>query len=271
MNNMAAQSLDLVSGELVTTLDEARTELEEFVDGRADRQALLRCADLLHLSRGALKIAEVHGAALLAEEMEETCRHLNAASDQDAVDKGVETLVRAMVQLPAYLDRLQGGASEVALVLLPLLNDLRQLCGKPQLSEGTLVLLNQTSSRAVAPADESRVPMSEERVLAFRRTVGSLRIEFQASLLGWIRDEDAALNLSELVRVSSELEAAASLESVRQLWYVLTGVLEALQEGGLEATVPLKRFVAQADRQLKAPHGSRRSCVRRFPSRRTIE
>ena len=251
MNNMAAQSLDLVSSELVATLDEARTELEEFVDGRGDEQTLLRCADLLHLSRGALKIAEVHGAALLAEEMEETCRHLSSVGDEDEVEKGIETLVRAMVQLPAYIDRLQGGVGEVALVLLPLLNDLRQLRGKPKLSEGTLVLLNQTSSRGLAPADESRVIIPEERVLAFRRMVGSLRIEFQASLLGWIRDEDAALNLSELARVSRELEAAASLESVRQLWYVLTGVLEALQDGGLEATVALKRFVGQADRQLK--------------------
>ena len=69
MNDLAAQSLDLVSRELTATLDTARQQLEGYVDGRAGREALARCADMLHLSRGALKIVEVHGAALLTEEM----------------------------------------------------------------------------------------------------------------------------------------------------------------------------------------------------------
>ncbi len=70
MHALVAQSLDLVSGELTATLEEARGQLENLVNGGTDRQSLSRCADLLHLSRGALQIAEVDGAALLAEEME---------------------------------------------------------------------------------------------------------------------------------------------------------------------------------------------------------
>ncbi|MEE8542248.1 MAG: Hpt domain-containing protein [Gammaproteobacteria bacterium] len=251
MQTMVAQSLDLVSGELTATLEEARVQLEEFVDGRGGGQTLARCADLLHLSRGALKLAEVDGAALLAEEMEETCRYLDTVSDQDAVDEGIGTLIRAMVQLPAYVERLLSGGRDVASILLPLLNDLREHCGKPQLSEGTLVLLNKAS---LAPAERRAEPgatIPEEDIQAFRQIVGGLRQEFQASLLGWFRDEDSAGDLAELIRVSRELEKATSVESARQLWYVLTGVLEALRDGGLEATVPLKRLVGQADRQLK--------------------
>ena len=208
-------------------------------------------ADLLHLSHGALKIAEVDGAALLAEEIEETCRYLGTATDPDTVDKGIETLVRAMVQLSAYLDRLLAGGHDVALVLLPLLNDLRQHRGKPQLSEGALVLLNKASFAPAARRDDSGIVLSEDSVQAFRQIVGALRNEFQAALLGWIRDEDSAGNLAELVRVCRQLETVASVESVEQFWYVLTGVLEALQDGGLETTNALKRFVGQADRQLK--------------------
>ncbi len=251
MQAMVAQSLDLVSDELTATLDEARVQLEEYVDGHGSQQSLSRCADLLHLSRGALKVAEVDGAALLAEEMEETCRYLGTASDQDTVDKGIGTLIRAMVQLPAYLDRLLSGGRDVALVLLPLLNDLRQHRGKPQLSEGTLVLLNKASSAPAARRAEPSVTVSEEGAQAFRQTIGGLRREFQSSLLGWLRDEDSAGDLAELIHVSRELEKATSVESARQLWYVLTGVLEALRDGGLEATISLKRLVGQADRQLK--------------------
>ena len=251
MQTMVAQSLDLVSGELTATLEEARVQLEEFVDGRGGGRTLARCADLLHLSHGALKLAEVDGAALLAEEMEETCRYLDTASDQDAVDEGIGTLIRAMVQLPAYVERLLSGGRDVASILLPLLNDLREHCGKPQLSEGTLVLLNKASLASVERRAEPAAIIPEEDVQAFRQIVGGLRQEFQSSLLGWFRDEDSAEDLAELTRVSRDLEKATSVESARQLWYVLTGVLEALQDGGLEATVPLKRLVGQADRQLK--------------------
>ena len=251
MHALVAQSLDLVSGELTVTLEEARVQLEQLVNGNADQEAFSRCADLLHLSHGALKIAEVDGAALLAEEIEETCRYLGTATDPDTVDKGIETLVRAMVQLSAYLDRLLAGGRDVALVLLPLLNDLRQHRGKPQLSEGALVLLNKASFAPAARQDDSGIALSEDSVQAFRQIIDALRAEFQAALLGWIRDEDSAGNLAELVRVSRELETVASVESVQQFWYVLTGVLEALQDGGLETTNALKRFVGQADRQLK--------------------
>src|SRR5262245_23610047 len=142
MDDLAAHSLDLVNRELATTLDAARRELEDYVDGHSGRDALLRTADLLHLARGALKIVEIHGAALLAEEMEHTCRRFAEGGDDEKAEAGVEALTRAMVQLPAYLERLLSGGKDVALVLLPLLNDLRVARDKPSLSEGTLLLLN---------------------------------------------------------------------------------------------------------------------------------
>ena len=64
--------------------------------------------------------------------------------------------MRAMVQLPAYLDSVLGGGRDLALVLLPLLNDLRAVRGSALLSEGTLLLLNLTSEQQPAPL--RRVP-----------------------------------------------------------------------------------------------------------------
>ena len=142
MNDLAAHAFELVNKELASTLDAARAQLEDYVDGRAGADALLRTAEHLHAARGALKIVEIHGAALLAEEMEQTCRRLAEAKDEQKSEQGIEALTRAMVQLPAYLERLLGGGKDVALALLPLLNDLRQARDKPSLSEGTLVLLN---------------------------------------------------------------------------------------------------------------------------------
>ncbi|HLF12819.1 MAG TPA: Hpt domain-containing protein, partial [Gammaproteobacteria bacterium] len=249
MDDLAAHSLDLVNRELASTLDAARRELEDYVDGHSGRDALLRTADLLHLARGALKVVEIHGAALLAEEMELTCRRLAEPGDEDKVEQGVEALTRAMVQLPAYLERLLSGGKDVALVLLPLLNDLRQARDKPGLSEGTLLLLN------TGPYERHLQTRPVATVVGtgrdFERVAQRLRPAFQTALLGWIRGVDVAGNLDELLKVSIELEKAAATDPVRQLWSVLAAVFTAIRSDGLDASVTLKRLIGQADRQLK--------------------
>jgi chemosensory pili system protein ChpA (sensor histidine kinase/response regulator) len=250
MTDMAAQSLDLVSGELTTTLDSARAQLESYIDGQAGSESLMRCAELLHLASGALKIVEAHGAALLAEEMQETCKFLGGIKDEQVLDNGVETLTRAMVQLPAYIDRLLSGGRDVALVLLPLINDLRELTSRPILSEGTLVLLSAgPQGRFVATPTPGAVAETREELDL--QGLAALRPLFQAALLGWIRGDRAEAQLAQLIDISKQVEQAAKTEPGRQIWYVLTAVLEALRDDGLEETVALKRLVGQADRQLK--------------------
>ena len=250
INDLAAHAFELVNKELASTLDAARAELEDYVDGRAGPEALLRTAEHLHAARGALKIVEIHGAALLAEEMVETCRRLAESKDEGKTEQAIEALTRAMVQLPAYLERLLGGGKDVALALLPLLNDLRQARDKPSLSEGTLVLLHagpfeRHLAHGAAP------PGGAAGALGFDKLAQRLRPAFQASLLGWIKGAEPARFLDELLRVCTNLERAAATEQVKQLWTVLAAVLTAIRGGGLEASVALKRLIGQVDRQLK--------------------
>src|SRR5512143_1994270 len=251
MDDLASHSFELVNRELVNTLDSARRDLEEYVDGHAGKDALLRTAEMLHLARGALKIVEIHGAALLAEEMELTCRRLAETDDPQKSEQAVEALTRAMVQLPAYLERLLGGGKDVALVLLPLLNDLRQARDKPLLSEGTLVLLNSGPFERHIEARAATGPPVAGVGRGFDKVAQRLRPAFQAALLGWIKGAESPRHLDELLRVSANLERVAASEQVKQLWAVMTAVLAAIRGGGLEATVTLKRLIGQADRQLK--------------------
>ncbi|MEO8465831.1 MAG: Hpt domain-containing protein [Gammaproteobacteria bacterium] len=251
MDDLASHSFELVNRELVNTLDGARRELEEYVDGHSSKDALLRAAEMLHIARGALKIIEIHGAALLAEEMELTCRRLAETDDPQKSEQAVEALTRSMVQLPAYLERLIGGGRDVALVLLPLLNDLRQARDKPSLSEGTLVLLNSGPFERHIEGRSATGPVAADVGRGFDKVAQRVRPAFQASLLGWIKGADAPRHLDELLRVSMNLERVAASEQVKQLWAVIAAVLAAIRGGGLEATVTLKRLIGQADRQLK--------------------
>lgn len=141
-------SLQLVAREISAELNEARVALESFAERPEDRGALHRFAAHLHLARGALRLAEVYGGALLAEEMELVARYVDVHSGEGQADPdGLEALMRAMEQLPSYVERVASGGRDVPLALLPLLNDLRAVRGGALLSEGTLLLLNLRSVR----------------------------------------------------------------------------------------------------------------------------
>lgn len=245
MGDLTSQSLHLVNRELKSTFETAKAEIEDFVEGRSDKEALLRAAGLLHLASGVLNVVEISGAALLAEEMEETCRCLAELEDEQKKSQAIEALTRSMAQLPAYLDRLIGGGKDIALILLPLLNDLRKVRGRPLLSEGTILLLKSSPMERVeqAPAVDYGTKL--------QKLAQKLRPPFQAALLGVLRGEDFEANLDTLIDASSRLAEVASAEQVKQLWSVLSGVLVALRTDGLDASVALKRLIGQADRQLK--------------------
>ncbi len=241
----AVSALAIVSTELMETIRNAHLALEDCVDGRGGTTALKRAGELLHQAWGALHITETYGAALLVEEMELGCAYLAKLSSGKGREDGLDALTRSMVQLPIYIERLLGGGRDIALVLLPMLNDLRAARGEPLLSEGTLLLLNLSPSRTENKTE--RKGSGEDPVLVARR----LRPKFQLALLGWIKGGDAARHLETLARVAAALENSATRDDMYQLWWVTGGVLESLQNGGLETSVALKRLLGQTDRQLK--------------------
>jgi chemosensory pili system protein ChpA (sensor histidine kinase/response regulator) len=247
MTDISSQTLHIVAKELTATLNDARAALEAYAERPDQTSHLEKCAEQLHLSYGVLRLVEVYGAALLAEEMEHVTRYiLVAGHDHKRQVEGLDALMRAMVQLPTYLERVMSGGRDLALVLLPLLNDLRSVRGSPLLSEGTLLLLNLKS-------DQPALPQAQQVDAA--ATVGQwarrLRPRFQVGLLGYIRGERTVQNLEILAKVAEKLEQVATTQPVFQLWWVVGAVLEALRTNGLEGSATLKRLLGQADRQIK--------------------
>jgi chemosensory pili system protein ChpA (sensor histidine kinase/response regulator) len=239
-------ALQLVVGEIAVEMNEARAALEVFLERPEDRAALQRFARHLHLARGALRVVGVHGGALLAEEMEQVARYLDAHSGSgQAPADDVDALLRAMEQLPAYVDRVASGGRDVPLALLPLLNDLRAVRGGALLSEGTLLLLNLRSDEPARPAVDDRSGQTAPELA--RR----LRPRLQVALLGWIRGEQLDRNLAELDEIAGQIEAHAGTQPLFQLWWVVGAVLEALRQGGIDGNVSVKRLLGQADRELR--------------------
>jgi chemosensory pili system protein ChpA (sensor histidine kinase/response regulator) len=259
MTDISSQTLHIVAKELAATLNDARASLEGYAERPDQRELLDKCADQLHSAHGVLRLVEVYGAALLAEEMEHVTRYLlSSGSDQKRQVDGLDALMRAMVQLPTYLERVLSGGRDLALVLLPLLNDLRSVRGSPLLSEGTLLLLNLKSDQNAAP----QFLTQGEQSITVAQWARRLRPRFQIGLLGYIRGERTVQNLEILAKVTEKLEQVATTQPVFQLWWVTGAVLEAVRANGLEGSATLKRLLGQADRQIKALYelGEARYC-----------
>ncbi|HYM43112.1 MAG TPA: Hpt domain-containing protein [Steroidobacteraceae bacterium] len=248
MPEVASQTLELVGREITATLTEARGALENYVE-QPDNVALIEhVTQDLHQVQGVLRVLEIYGAALLAEEMEHVAQYLIATvNERKGQAESLDALMRAMVQLPSYLERVLAGGRDLALVLLPLLNDLRAVRGHSLLSEGTLLLLNLRSDKQAQP----QATTAGEPPMSVEQWARRLRARYQMGLIGWIRGERAEQNLEILAAVAQKLEQTATRQPVFQLWWVIGAVIEALQHNGLESGQSVKRLLGLGDREMR--------------------
>ena len=248
MPEVVSQTFDLVGREVNVSLGEARAALEAYVEQPDNVQLLEKCVQDLHQVQGVLRLLEIYGAALLAEEMEHVTQYLIAThSERKSQAESLDALMRAMVQLPGYLERVLAGGRDLALVLLPLLNDLRAVRGSSLLSEGTLLVLNLKSDQQAQPVGSS----PGEPPLTVEQWARRLRARYQIGLIGWIRGERVEQNLETLSNVSKKLEQIATRQPVFQLWWVIGAVIESLQHHGLEGGQSVKRLLGLGDREIR--------------------
>src|SRR5437868_2693400 len=177
-------TLSWIKPELDETLRQARQALEAHVEQGGERAQMQTCATLLHQVQGTLRMVELYGAAMVAEEMEQLANALLGTSISNK-DEAFGALMRSIMQLPDYLERLQSGHRDIPMVLLPLLNDLRGARGEKIVPESVLfsVDIGRKLPDSLGPAPAPR----DAELL--RATVMPLHAAFQNALLPWLREE----------------------------------------------------------------------------------
>lgn len=241
-DNHSFLALDWVKGEIEETLKQSRQALESFVENPEDGAQMRFCLAYLHQVFGTLQMVEFYGAALLAEEMEKICLALINGQVSRVAD-GQEVLMRAILQLPPYLERVKASRRDLPVVLLPLLNDLRAVRGEPLLSE-TALFTPDLAAGERAPIQIA--PVAIDTVL-----LRKIRQAYQVSLLGVIRNEKTSENLGQMAQVFSRLERLAGASPMRELWLVGAAIVEGLQEKSIDTGTSVKMLLGQIDRQLR--------------------
>jgi len=240
-------TLQWVKPELDETLALAREALESYVDNPGNRDAMRSCADSLHQVHGTLRMVELYGAAMVTEEMETLAISLledHVANREEAY----AALMRGLMQLPDYLERLSGGHRDVPVVLLPLLNDLRSSRGQQALHESALF----TPNLEIALPAQAPQPPHDVVVERQRNEVTTLRLRFQQQLLSWFRGQGNDQQLGGMIQTLDAITARCHTIPGRRLWWIAAGVLEGVQQGALKSqTGEVRQLIGKVDRSIR--------------------
>lgn len=243
-------ALDWVKGEISETLGQARQALEAYVENPEDSTRLRFCLTYIHQVHGTLQMVEFYGAALLAEEMEKLAQalmHGTAAREAEAL----EVLMQSILQMPAYLDRVQSGRRDLPLVLLPLLNDMRTARGDKLLSENALFSPELGEPAAGRADSTANAPVTDFGDEGIARQLRKLRQALQMAQAGIIREQDVPANSRQLGRVYTRLESLFAGTPYAELWTIFGGLAEGLEHGTIETGAAVRHLLRQGDRELR--------------------
>jgi chemosensory pili system protein ChpA (sensor histidine kinase/response regulator) len=240
-------SLRWVKKELDLILHEAQAALSAYIEDTGEVDRLRECIEHLHMVHGTLQMVELYGAAQLAEEMEYVAAAI-LKGELEKTDDAYDVLMRAMLQLPDYLESLQAGNKDVPMVLLPLLNDLRASRNAGLLSENVLFFPNLEGEEA---AEEIEISAPAAPAGALLSLAKKLRPHFQVGLVGWFKGDKPVASLKRIQAVLAELEKNSAQNSTRRVWTISSALTEGLLNEAVDVNVSIKMLMGQVDRSIK--------------------
>lgn len=238
MSSVNLDSLTWIKTELERSLEASRQRLDAFAEEPENTALLTDVVDHLHQVAGTLTMVEVRGGQMLAEHLEALTRAVREG--RISTERAhLEPLMRGCLELSDYLDRMVSGMRDSPAVLLPVTNEIRALLGREPLAR-------QRRKVASMPAPRGAAQGESISVLAAR-----LRPRYQTALLAFYHGTGGPEPVRQMRAVVAELEMTASFPPVFEFLWITSGVLEALDEGGLEGTLGIKRLLGQVERELK--------------------
>ena len=240
-------SLRIVHGELDHTLQRAAGEFEAWLADPAMGKALDQCRrDLVQIG-GTLRLIELAGAALLADEMAASLAALQDRGEHQPDASQLSALSHAFVVLPRYLDFVARHRQALPMLVLPWVNPLRGARRRPFLPEYHF--------EAWQPPP-SPTALSWPRSSASAGQLRRLHSMYQTGLARLLRDQrtgspasQAALEL--MARSALRWSMAFPATAGGAVLPLLAGATTALAEGLLQPDLNRLRVLARGEQLLR--------------------
>ncbi len=240
-------SYAVVADELGKTLQQATNVFETFLSERHNLSLLEQCEVDLRQIGGTLRLLQIPGAALLADEMRSLCHAILGSTT--AVPEGqLNALSTAFFVLPRYLEFVQSRHSDIPLMALSHANELRAAHSQLLLPDS---YFEPTPSALFSRDSNLRLrstPLAGAELENALKRIGHL---YQTGLLGLLKDAQVPLQLTLMSRAVRRLCNSIEPGAQQRFWLLADAVLEAFVNDGLELNAHRKKVLAGLEGQLR--------------------
>ncbi len=234
-------ALGWVKKSIDDNLAEVNIDLKQYIEGESE-VLLESIKERLGVVQGVLMMIEQYGAAMLTEEMVSLCDHI-IEHKQEQGDQALEVMLRAVLQLPDYLEHIQSGHRDIPIAILPLLNDIRAVKNQDMFSEKLLFLPDLSMHQGNAE-DECLDPRDNQISKLFAK---KLRPVYQFALLKIIKEEGVEENLKRLEKVCETFEEKSCSEQAARIWWIIGALIESVSRQQLELGASIKNLLGKVD------------------------
>ena len=239
-------SLAWVKHEIDESLAQAREAVLAYANDPDTVTHLGTALPLIKDVLGTLEVAELQGAAMLARECLEVVRAL-AAGECRQREEAARLVVRALIQLPDYLEYIQSGQEDIPIVLVSILNDLRNVRNEELLSDGVVEIPSLEQGEEDARILDGQRHSGED----LGKIAHLTRHAFELGLLGLYRNQNVDESLRKMALVCKRLRFASGTRAGRRLWWVTEALLTALHTRSLDSSAAVKALLGKVARQIK--------------------
>ena len=245
-NEMAGVAQDIaplawVIDEIRSSLNHALGGIRTFLANKQDVDALRQARNQVHQTNGALQLLDLRGVSLVTEAVERLLR-LWEEQPRQCQPQAARVVETAAAAVQAYLDGLLSGRPNQPIRLFPYYRDILKLSGAARIHPADLVFPD-LSRRPALHNIEIR-PLTPEQ-LRQRRT------RYEEGLLGFLRNSDDPRARRQMRDALADLEHLPARGIARSFWWVVRGLLDALDAQQVPVDVDLKRVLARLNLQLR--------------------
>ncbi len=228
--------------ELNTLLRQARIGLEAAAE-REDNSLLTDADTAIEKIQLTLAMLRSQGASLLADEMHGLLRELSTGKIEHS-DTALSALMQSLLTLDTYLDRLQAGGTDLPLLLLPILNDLRAARDMALLSEGVLF---SPDLEAVA---ENKIPAAKKSIQQLAPAIEKWTSAFTQAFQKFLVKPEDKEPIAQMAAICSEIYPQLEPLKQRRLWWISSLAISGLESGVIENSISLRKLLSRIEQQL---------------------
>jgi len=230
-----------VIDEIRTAFGHALTAMRAFLGNKQDLDSLRAARNQIHQSNGALQLLDLRGVALVTESVEQLLGRWEA-EPAECLPSSVRSVESALAAVRAYLESLLSGRPNQPIRLFAYYREVLQLTQAARVHPADLIFPDLTRRPAFHNIEARQFSGDQLRMR---------RVLYEEGLLGFLRDADDARARRQMRDALYELEHLPQRGLARSFWWVIRGLLDALDSHRLVVDVDLKRLLARLNLQLR--------------------